>query len=232
MWCETYIICASKNMNNKKFIALSISTLACVVVLAAMVTGVNKNTVLNLVSSEPRVRTITMNKDTLVTRYSYNESGSLIGSYAYFQLDNPGSYTAFMSHTYFSSTLGGNHLYETSRFTETGCGVGFAVDIRGLRDSNYYFDENKTRKINYPGISSIRQIEITLSDENTAPFDESHITDYYRATLEHNPENPNVYIIKDIPSNITSLYAISFTTTEENLNQKLVVEQVRVSYYC
>ena len=219
-------------MEKKVLVGACILTTTCLVVLTAAVMGTSSKIDFNVTYSGATEHTVVMNKDTIVTRQCYREDGASISSYVFFQLENQGNHTAFISSTYFLYTIGGNHLYETEAFDSTGKGVSFAVDICGLCGNNYYFDSAKTQKINYPGIANITQIEFTLADENTAPVDESRITDYYRSTLEHDVDDPNTYRITNIPSNSNSYYAISFTTKEDNLNQKLVIDQIKVSYIC
>lgn len=216
-------------MKKKLLISTSIT---CLAVIALSAAGIINNKTFKIARSEVKTRSVIMNKDTLVTRNCYRDDGFSISSYGFFQLTNPGSYTAFISSTYFSSTIGGNHLYETGTITSSGKGVGFAIDICGLCSNSFYFDSAKTQKINIPGISSLQEIEITLADENTAPFDEDRITSYYKASLEHDLENPNIYRITNVPSNVNSLYAIDFVSTDENINQKLIVDQVKITYVC
>ena len=221
-------------MRQKLFIGMSVTAISCLAVVVVASTGTQGNINYNVGHSEATSHTIVMNKDTIVTSLSYRNDGATIYSYAYFQLKNPGNYTTFISSTYFSKTIGGNHLYETAPFNDVGGGVGFAVDIYGIRDSQYtyYFDSAKNQKIYLPGIDNITQIEITFGSENTAPFNEDYIRVYNNSTLEQDLEDPNTYRITNIPSNINSYYVVNFTTTEENINQKLVIDQIKISYIC
>ena len=135
-------------MKKKLLISASIATVSSLTVLVTAAIGARNNETFKVARSEEKTRTIYMNKNTLVTSASYDDKGRFIGSYGFFQLENPGSYTTFMSHTYFGATIGGNHLYETNIINDVSCGVGFAIDITSLRDGNYYFDSGKQQKIN------------------------------------------------------------------------------------
>lgn len=218
------------DMKKKLLISASVATVSSLAVLVTAAVGARNNETFKVARSEEKTRTIYMNKDTLITRQCYRDDGVFISSYGFFQLENPGSYTAFMSATYFSSTIGGNHLYETPTFTSTGKGVGFAIDIHGLSDDNYYFDSGKQQKINYPGFNNITQIEFVLAKENTSRIDEDRITGYNKSTLTHE-EDSKTYTITNIPRNINTYY-ITYNTTNDDIGKKLVIDEVRISYVC
>ena len=227
-------------MNSKKLITMSLVGLSCLAVTASFIALSNHN-VIRPVQSESQSRTVIMNNNTFYQKYFYYPNGQRNGSYAFFELDRPGSYAPVMDFSYTSQAYFGNgHLYVCPT-TEAGVRIGFHIDINSLGEDYHpetgkeiYFDQALTRRIYMPTFSNITQIEVTLGEENTIPFDveKERIESDNDADVEK--INDKKYILTNIASNLTFLPLVSIIATQEQVNQhlKLVIDQVIITYTC
>ena len=203
-----------------------LSGVTCLTVIIAGLSLSNHQT-FDAVRSTSGEYTIVMNKDTLYQDYCYSETGFRSSQYAFFPMNNPGNYAAIDDYSYSSCIYGGDHLYEYSiDYVDTG--VNFRIDVRSMRSGTYYFDEARQRRIYLPGFQNgFSEIELTVSDQSDIQFDSSVLE-----SGEHVTQIGNTYTISNIVNNRVSFSLFQFTTTNEQLGKKLIVDQVVLRYTC
>ena len=215
-------------MKEKKLISagLLLSRVTCLTVVMAG-SSLSNNQTFNVVRSTSGEYTLIMNKDTLYPGYIYNSNGNRVRQYAIFQMNNPGNYAAINDYSYFLRTFGGEHLY-TNTISEADKGIDFRIDITKMRALSYYFDSAKQRKIYTPGFSNgLNEIVMTLSNDNEIPFDKNIFRSGEKVT-----QKGNVVTITSISKTREDISLFNFTTTSDQVNKKIIIDQVVLRYTC
>ena len=217
-------------MKNKLLLTASLSGIACLsVIMAGSLLSKNQN--FNAVRSTATNYELIMNKDTIYQAYCYRDDLNYkLEQNAFFQLHNQGNYAIAQDMSYSTGVFGGDHLY-TYKPKEAGTGACFMLDINAMRNSShdYYFDQEKTRKIYMPGFdnTNLNEIELTLNIANEIPFD----TSIFDST-EHIEQNGNTYTISNITKNRNAIALFNFNATSGQVGKSIIIDQVIVRYTC
>ncbi len=216
------------NTNKSKTIILA--GLSCLTVtLGALVTTRNMNN-FKLVSSDTS-RNKTLNASTMAFNESYRKSsqntGYVVYYNAFFNLDVPGNYIALWDYSFSNGTFGGDHLFY-KQITKTG---RYNLDLCIGSLTGCYYDQALSREIYVPGIGNLTKIVMTLSSENTFPFNESYFTaEGYSVSIS---EDELAYTITgNLSSPYNRLTLMGAIAKEEDLNKKIVVDQIYLEYNC
>ena len=213
-------------MKNKTLINGTLIGLFCTALTFSLVM-VNNHNVLNVVYSQENEYTITLDKDTMYSNFSYND-GNPNGTrrYAFFPLKSSNRYAILEDHSFAAGEFGGSHLYTNTMLQ----GCGFALRLFIDESSVHFFsDKAQTQEYICPGFRRLTKIEITTGSGNEVEPDDNEVY-----PLSYTPVSSNKYKIEcdNFSSIFSAITLIGNTTRADQDGKKIVIDRIDLTYTC
>ena len=215
----------------KKIVLLALSSLSTVGTATALVVGSNSNQ--NIYAGQndsAQLRTVVFNSNTLeiIGAWDYhNDSAYFNKQYALTPLSRSGSYVGLFDYSYRQRTWGNGHLYYNT-IPNSGTGYGYDLNLVRAPSEAIYYDQALTQQINTPILSDLRSVEITYGEGSI-----------YIPTADYYP-NYNYSKVGNVvtisgnfnDNNIDLFQSPNGGTSAEDCGKAIIIDQVKITYYC
>ena len=217
-------------MKHKALVSGALVGLSCLAVSVAFLTT-ESNKTLNLVRSVEREYTVYLNSSTLYQDYSYEEGGFRSTQYAYFPLWNAGSYAVLNDASTSHATFGNGHLF-TIPVTKVGYRYSLSIFVNSFDEHNYYFDAERTQKINTPDFNKLTRLLVTVGENNTVPFSSASFP--YDVSSRQIDANTWEITGENIGAHCYEITPFDIRTKEGDVgvDKYLTVDEIALTYTC